>query len=41
MEWTFKEGIPIYTQIVDKVKISIASGLYEPGAKLPYSLQCL
>ena len=35
MEWTFKEGIPIYTQIVDKVKISIASGLYEPGAKLP------
>lgn len=35
MEWKFKEGIPIYTQIIDKVKISIASGLYEPGAKLP------
>ena len=35
MEWSFKEGIPIYTQIIDKVKTSIASGLYEPGSKLP------
>lgn len=35
MEWNFKDGIPIYTQIVDKVKVSIAGGLYEPGAKMP------
>ncbi len=35
MERSFKEGIPIYTQIIDKIKISIANGLYEPGMKLP------
>lgn len=35
MEWTFKEGRPIYTQIVEQMKMRIASGAYKPGAKVP------
>ena len=35
MEWNFKEGIPIYTQIIDEMTMRIASSAYEPGEKLP------
>lgn len=35
MEWNFKEGIPIYTQIIDAVTMRIASSAYAPGEKLP------
>ena len=35
MEWNFKNGIPIYTQIIDEMTMRIASGLYAPGEKLP------
>lgn len=35
MEWNFKSGIPIYTQIIDEMTMRIASGSYEPGEKLP------
>jgi len=35
MEWTFKNGIPIYTQIIDEFTMRIASSSYEPGEKLP------
>lgn len=35
MEWQFKEGFPIYSQIVDQMKIRIASGAFDPGQKLP------
>lgn len=35
MEWNFKNGIPIYTQIVDEMTRRIASRAYEPGEKLP------
>lgn len=34
MEWNFKDGIPIYTQIVDEMTVRIASGQYAPGEKL-------
>ena len=34
MEWIFKNGIPIYSQIVDEMTMRIASGIYEPGEKL-------
>ena len=34
MEWNFKNGIPIYTQIVDELTMRIASGQYSPGDKL-------
>jgi len=35
MEWDFKDGVPIYTQIVDQMTMRIASGAYAPGDKLP------
>ncbi len=35
MEWKFKSGIPIYTQIIDEMTMRIASGAYSPGDKLP------
>ena len=35
MDWNFKNGIPIYSQIVDEMTMRIASGIYEPGEKLP------
>lgn len=34
MEWEFKDGVPIYTQIVDQMTMRIASGAYAPGEKL-------
>ena len=34
MEWNFKNGIPIYTQIIDEMTMRIASGQYSPGDKL-------
>jgi DNA-binding transcriptional regulator YhcF (GntR family) len=34
MEWNFKNGIPIYTQIIDEMTMQIASGEYSPGEKL-------
>ena len=35
MEWNFKSGIPIYTQIIDEMTMRIASSAYAPGEKLP------
>ena len=35
MEWNFKNGIPIYSQIMDEMTMRIASGDYAPGDKLP------
>ena len=35
MEWNFKNGIPIYSQIIDEMTMRIASGQYKPGEKLP------
>lgn len=35
MAYKFKNGIPIYLQIIDELSISIASGKYAPGDKLP------
>jgi DNA-binding transcriptional regulator YhcF (GntR family) len=35
MEWNFKDGLPIYSQIIDQMSMRIASKAYEPGDKLP------
>jgi len=35
MEWNFKEGLPIYSQIIEEMCRQIASGAYKPGDKLP------
>ncbi len=35
MDWKFMDGMPIYTQIVDQLTASIASGAYKPGDRMP------
>lgn len=35
MKWTFEDGRPIYIQIVEQMKVLIASGAYAPGEKIP------
>ena len=35
MNWTFKNGIPIYTQIIDQFKAFILSGEFQPGQQIP------
>lgn len=35
MKWIFKDCIPIYSQIVEQMKLHIASGAYKMGDKLP------
>ena len=34
MDWSFNNDMPIYTQLVDKIKLSIVSGQLPPGQKL-------
>ena len=34
MDWNFNNDMPIYTQLVDKIKLSIVSGQLTPGEKL-------
>lgn len=35
MNWAFKEGLPIYTQIVEQFKAFILSGEFQPGQQIP------
>lgn len=35
MIWTFKDDRPIYSQLVELIKIGIASSEWQPGSKLP------
>ena len=35
MNWAFKEGIPIYTQIIEQFKAFILSGEFQPGQQIP------
>ncbi len=35
MKWSFDHDRPIYTQIIEQIKLFIASGEYKAGAKLP------
>lgn len=35
MSWTFKEGLPIYTQLIEQIKMNIANGIFEPGDQIP------
>lgn len=34
MEWVFKNDLPIYSQLVEKIKLAIISGAMPPGARL-------
>lgn len=35
MKWKFSEDVPIYLQIIERMKVDIVSGKYESGDKLP------
>lgn len=35
MQWEFKNGIPIYLQIIAQIKVMIASGELRAGSKIP------
>ena len=35
MSWHFQTDRPIYLQMEEKIKLSIVSGIYAPGEKLP------
>ncbi|MBO7710530.1 MAG: GntR family transcriptional regulator [Lachnospiraceae bacterium] len=35
MKWEFKNGVPIYQQIMQILHIRIANGTYPPGSKIP------
>ena len=35
MKWEFKNGIPIYLQIIAQIKVMIASGELRAGSKIP------
>ena len=34
MEWVFRNDLPIYSQLVDRIKLGIVSGALPPGARL-------
>ena len=34
MDWTFRNDLPIYSQLVDKIKLAIVSGALPPGERL-------
>ena len=35
MDWRFRSDLPIYSQLVDKIKLGIVSGEMPPGSRLP------
>lgn len=35
MAWELKSDRPIYSQLMEYIKVSIVSGKYKPGAKMP------
>ena len=35
MEWKFRSDQPIYSQLVEQIKLGIVSGSYLPGERLP------
>ena len=34
MDWMFRNDLPIYSQLVDKIKLAIVSGALPPGERL-------
>lgn len=35
MQWQFSNEMPIYSQMVEQIKIGIVSGMFPPGERLP------
>ena len=34
MDWDFKSDLPIYSQLVEQIKLGIVSGIFKPGERL-------
>ena len=34
MEWTIRNDLPIYSQLVDQIKLAIVAGVFAPGERL-------
>ncbi len=34
MEWSFRSELPIYSQLIDRIKLAIVSGAFQPGERL-------
>lgn len=35
MQWQFSNEMPIYSQLVEQIKVGIVSGMFPPGERLP------
>lgn len=35
MKWQFRNDMPIYTQLVEQIKVGIVTGEYQPGERIP------
>ena len=35
MQWQFSNDVPIYTQLIQQVKVGIVTGAFPPGERLP------
>lgn len=34
MNWNFRNDLPIYSQLIEQIKLAIVSGVYSPGERL-------
>lgn len=34
MNWNFRNDLPIYSQLIEQIKLTIVSGVYSPGERL-------
>ena len=35
MQWQFSNDAPIYTQLIQQIKVGIVAGVFPPGERLP------
>ena len=35
MKWSFANDLPIYTQLIEQIKVGIVTGAFPPGQRLP------
>ena len=35
MKWQFRNDAPIYTQLIEQIKVGIVTNIFPPGEKLP------
>ena len=35
MKWSFANDLPIYTQLIEQIKVGVVTGAFPPGERLP------